>query len=107
MWTFHIEKLVLEMLANRRSPLSIQANIVLFCCHILPGQDVVEKVPCVEHIWDMRTVQLTVAKTIAGKSIANQAAQLRRNMQVANSSDQCSPFNFAKRQHSQDCLFGR
>jgi len=68
-WKFHVEKLILEMLANRTPPSSIQANIASFCSHILPGQDVIEELPYVKHVRDMRTVQLTVAKTLAGKRI--------------------------------------
>ena len=77
MWRFHVEKLILEMLANRTPPSSIQANIVSFCSHILPGQDVIEELPCVKHIRDMRTVQLTVAKTLAGKRIGD-AKQIKQ-----------------------------
>ena len=77
MWQFHVEKLILEMLANRTPPSSIQANIVSFCSHILPGQDVIEELPCVKHIRDMRTVQLTVAKTLAGKRIGD-AKQIKQ-----------------------------
>ena len=78
MWRFYVEKLILEMLANRTPPSSIQANIVSFCSHVLPGQDVIEELSCVKHIRDMRTVQLTVAKTLAGKRIgdAKQITQL-------------------------------
>ena len=77
MWKYHVEKLILEMLANRTPPSSIQANIVSFCSHILPGQDVVEELPCVKHIRDMRTVQLTVAKTLAGKRVGD-AKQIKQ-----------------------------
>jgi len=72
-WLPHVEKLILEMLANRTPPTCIQSNIIAFCGHILPGQDVVKEVPSVKHIKNMRTVQLTIAKTLAamrvGKSI--------------------------------------
>ena len=77
MWKYHVEKLILEMLANRTPISSIQANIVSFCSHILPGQDVVEELPCVKHIRDMRTVQLTVAKTLAGKRVGD-AKQIKQ-----------------------------
>jgi len=77
MWKYHVEKLILEMLANRTPPSSIQANIVSFFSHILPGQDVADELTCIKHICDMRTVQLTVAKTLAGKRVGD-AKQIKQ-----------------------------
>ena len=77
MWRFHVEKLILEMLANRTPPSLIQANIVSFCSHFLPGYDVIKELPCVKHIRNMRTAQLTVAKILAGKRIGD-AKQIKQ-----------------------------
>ena len=77
MWKYHVETLILAMLANRTPSSSIQASSVSFCSHILPGQDVVEELPCVKHIRVMRTVQLPVAKTLAGKRIG-EAKQIKQ-----------------------------
>jgi len=59
-------------------PSPIQANIISFCSHILPSQDVIEEPTCVKHIRNMRTVQLTVAEMLADKIIgeAKQTNQL-------------------------------
>ena len=57
------------MLANRTPPTCIQLNIVAFCGHILPGQDIIKEIPSVKHIWNMRTVQLTIAKTLAAMRV--------------------------------------
>jgi len=56
--------LILEMLANRTPPTCIQSNIVACCGHILPGQDITKEIPGVKHVWNMRTVQFTIAKTL-------------------------------------------
>jgi len=63
---------------QQKPPSSIQANIISFCSHILPSQDVIEELTCVKHIRNMRTVQLTVAKMLADKTIgeAKQTNQL-------------------------------
>ena len=92
MWKSNVNKLILEMLSNRTPPSSIQANIISFCSHILPGQDIVTELPCVKHILDMRTVQLTIPKTLAAKRIgdAKKIKQLhtdetsKRQTQVTN-----------------------
>ena len=68
-WMPHVEKLILEMLANRTPPTCIQSNIVAFCGHILPGQDIIKEIPSVKHIRNMRTVQLTIAKTLAAMQV--------------------------------------
>ena len=72
-WMPHVEKLILEMLANRTPPTCIQSNIVAFCGHILPGHDIMEEIPSVKHIRNMRTVQLTIAKTLAAMQVGSSA----------------------------------
>ena len=84
-WMSHVEKLILEMLANRTPPTCIQSNIVAFCGHILPGQDIIKEIPSVKHIRNMRTVQLTIANGYASWPFAkDKAATYRRNKQTSN-----------------------
>ena len=63
----HVDKLILEMLANRTLPTCIQSNIVAFCGHILPEQDVIKEVPSAKHIQNMRTVQQLECKSLNKK----------------------------------------
>ncbi len=76
-WTTAVEKLILEMLANRTSPSTIQKSILSFCRNILPNLDIAKKLPCRKHIQDMQTVQLIVAKLLAGKEFGD-AVQVKQ-----------------------------
>ncbi len=91
-WGPLVDKLILEMLANRTPPTCIQSNILAVADTILPEKQVVEELPCVKHIRDMRVVLKTVSKLLAAKRFgdAKQIKQVhtdetsKRQTQVTN-----------------------
>jgi hypothetical protein len=68
-WTVELDKLVMELLANRCPPTSIQACILIMARSLSPGHDVVRELPCLKTIRNMRTVVLRVTKTLAALRI--------------------------------------
>jgi hypothetical protein len=64
-WLPHVDKLILELLANRTPPLCIQANISAMSRVIHPEQDIVKDLPSLKHIKNLWTVLLYITKTIA------------------------------------------
>ena len=55
-WLPHVDKLILEMLANRTPPSCIQANIFAMSRVLQPEQDIVKELPSLNHIKNLRTV---------------------------------------------------
>ena len=49
-WTIEVDKLVMELLANRCPPTSIQACILVMARSLSPGHDVVRELPCLKTI---------------------------------------------------------
>ena len=76
-WEAFVDKLILEMLSNRTPPTCIQANILAVSSTILPDKKVVEELPCVKHIRDMRVVLKIVSKLLAGMRFGN-AKQIKQ-----------------------------
>jgi hypothetical protein len=64
-WLPHVDKLILEMLANRTPPSCIQANIFAMSRVLQPEQDIVKELPSLNHIKNLRTVLLYCTKTLA------------------------------------------
>ena len=64
-WAIEVDKLVMELLANRCPPTSIQACILVMARSLSPGRDIVRELPCLRSIRNMRTVVLRVTKTLA------------------------------------------
>ena len=61
-WLPHVDKLILEMLANRTPPTCIQANIFAMSRVLHSEIDIVRELPSVKHIKSLRTVLSTVKK---------------------------------------------
>ena len=70
-WKPHVDKLVLEMLYHRTPPTCIRANIVSASLTFMPSADIVKEVPSLSHIRNLRTVLLTITKTLAAQSVGN------------------------------------
>jgi hypothetical protein len=51
-WTVELDKLVMELLANRCLPTSIQACILVMARSLSPGHDVVRELPCLKTVTD-------------------------------------------------------
>jgi len=68
-WTVELDKLVMELLANRCLLTSIQACILVMARSLSPEHDVVCELPCLKTIRNMRTVVLRVSKTLAALRI--------------------------------------
>jgi hypothetical protein len=64
-WLPHVDKLILELLANQTPPSCIQANIFAMSRVINSEQDIVKDLPSLKHIKNLRTVLLYITKTIA------------------------------------------
>ncbi len=64
-WTVECDELVMELLANRCPPVSIQASILAMARFFFHGQDVVCELPCLKSIWNMQTVLLRTTKPLA------------------------------------------
>jgi hypothetical protein len=63
-WTVENDKLVLELLASRCPPVSIQASILVMARSFFKGQDVVCELPCLKSIWNIQTVLLRTTKSL-------------------------------------------
>ena len=70
-WLPHVDKLILEMLANHTPPSCIQANIYAMAKVILPGVDAVKDLPSLNHIKNLRTKLWLLTKTLAAYQISN------------------------------------
>ena len=69
-WTIEVDKcFVMELLANRCPPTTIQACILIMARSLSPGHDVVCELPCLKTIRNMRMVVLRVTKTLAAYRI--------------------------------------
>jgi len=69
-WLPEVDKLMMEMLANRTPPSCIQANLLAMAKTLTPGQDLVKEIPSIKHIRNLRTVLLTTTKTLAALMVA-------------------------------------
>ena len=64
-WLPHVDKLIIEMLANRTPPTCIQANIFAMARVLHSDIDIVRELPSLKHIKSLRTVLSTITKTLA------------------------------------------
>ena len=64
-WTVQCDKLVMELLANRVPPTSIQASILAMARSFFHGHDIVRELPCVKSIQHMRSTLLWTKKSLA------------------------------------------
>jgi hypothetical protein len=64
-WMVECDKLILELLANRCPPTSIQASILAMELSFFQGHDIVRKLPCLKSIRNMITVLLQTTKFLA------------------------------------------
>ncbi len=64
-WTIGVDKLVMEMLANRCPPTSIQACILVMARLLSQQRDVACELLCLKTIRNMRTVMLQTTKSLA------------------------------------------
>ena len=64
-WMPHVDKLIVEMLANRTPAPSIQKNILAMACVIHPNLNIVHELPSLKHIRNMHTILLSTSKTLA------------------------------------------
>ena len=69
-WLPHVDKCILELLANRTQPSCVQANMLVMAKVIHPTYDVVKELPSLRYIQRSRTVLLWVTKTLAAMRIA-------------------------------------
>ena len=65
-WGPMVNKLVIEMLANCTSPTCIQSNILAVSSALFPTRQVMQELPSISHIRDMRVVLKTVSKLLTG-----------------------------------------
>jgi hypothetical protein len=70
-WLPHVDKLILEMLANRTLPSCIQANIFAMSQVLQPEQDIVKELSSLKHIKKLRTVLLYCTKTLAAYQLGH------------------------------------
>ena len=70
-WLPHVDKLVIEMLANRTPPSCIQANLYAMAKVIFPNDIVVKELPSLKYIKDLRIPLYTVTKTLAAHRLGN------------------------------------
>ena len=70
-WLPHVDKLVLEMLANRTLPSCIQVNIYETAMSILPNVDVIKELPSLNHIKNLWTTLMLMTKTLAAYQIGH------------------------------------
>ena len=68
-WMPHVDKLLIEMLANRAQPSTIQGVILAFAKIIHPTYQVVKEMPLLRYIRSARTILLWVAKALAAMRI--------------------------------------
>ncbi len=70
-WLPHVDKLILEMLANRTPPTCIQANIFAMLRVLHLEIDIVRELPSVKHIKSLRMILSTVMKTLAAYQLGH------------------------------------
>ena len=73
-WMPHVDKLILELLANRTQPSCVQSNILVVAKVIHPTWDVIKELPSRRYIRSARTVLTRVAKSLAAMRIGNSNA---------------------------------
>ena len=73
-WMPHVDKLILELLANRTQPSCVQSNILVVANVIHPTWDVIKELPSRRYIRSARTVLTRVAKSLAAMRIGNSNA---------------------------------
>jgi hypothetical protein len=81
-WSVGLDKVVMELLANRTPPTCIQTNLLAMARVFHPGQDVaVKELPCLETIRNMRAVLLCTTKSLAAYQLGLTSAwkQLHTN----------------------------
>jgi hypothetical protein len=64
-WTIQCDKLIIELLANRVPPTSIQASILAMARSFFHEHDIVRELPCLKSIRNMRSTVLRVTKSLA------------------------------------------
>ena len=64
-WQPHVDKLIIEWLANHTPPTCIQKNILAMARSIHTDIDIVRELPSLTHIRNMCTVLASVSKTLA------------------------------------------
>jgi len=70
-WLPHVDKLIIEMLANRTQPSCIQANIFAMSRTLQPEQDIVKELPSLKYIKNLCTVLLYITKAVAAYRLAH------------------------------------
>ena len=70
-WTVECDKLIMELLANRCPPDSVQASILAMARSFFRGQDVVRELPCLRSIRNMRSVLLRTTKSLAAYRLSS------------------------------------
>jgi hypothetical protein len=70
-WTVQCNKLVIELLANRVPPTSIQASILAVARSFFHGHDIVRELPCVKSIQNMRSILLRTTKSLAAYQLGS------------------------------------
>lgn len=70
-WKPQVDKLCLEMLANRTPPRCIQANIIAMAHTICPHMKIVEELPSLKHIRHLGTVLAQLTRTLAAKRLGD------------------------------------
>ena len=68
-WLPHVDKCILELLANQTQPSCVQANMLVMANVIHPTYDVVKELPSLRYIQRSRAVLLWVTKTLAAARI--------------------------------------
>ena len=63
-WLPHVNKLIIEMLANRTQPSCIQANMFAMSHTLQPEQDIVKELPSLKYIKNLCTVLLYITKAL-------------------------------------------
>ena len=63
-WLPHVDKLIIEMLANRTQPSCIQANMFAMSHTLQPEQDIVKELPSLKYIKNLCTVLLYITKAL-------------------------------------------
>ena len=68
-WLPHVDKCIIEMLANRTQPSCVQANILVAAKIFHPTYEIVKELPSLRYIQASWTVLLWVTKTLAAARI--------------------------------------
>ena len=70
-WKPEVDKLCLEMLANRTPPTCIQSNILAMAKVMSPNVDIVNELPSLKHIRSLGTVLSQLSRTLAAMRLGN------------------------------------